>query len=132
MEIAHRKKKTDETVAEQFPLYNLRNVPRWEVHNRAYYRIKDVPVVVRTEIKDLSPNGVCLYVSSDVRIGQKLKLKICLSEKENCEADGAVIWKRHVSGHRYHAGVRFDQLPQEKQDRVLEYVLGQSESPQEP
>jgi hypothetical protein len=143
MVIAQQKKRVDNfrsdqgssagtAVGQGGAVYNIRYLSRCEVHNVAYYRVKDVPVVVRTKIKNMSPNGVCLYVSSDVRTGERLKLKIYLFENDNIEAEGVVIWKRHDSGHRYDAGVMFDQLPQKRQDQVLEYILGQNKSPREP
>ena len=104
------------------PQYEKRYFPRWPTTHRAYYRIKNVQAVFRTKIKDLTPEGVCLFVSSDVSESQKLELKIYVSGQESFEGEGTVIWKKILPNQRYYAGIRFDRISQETQNLILEHA----------
>ncbi|OGX06277.1 MAG: hypothetical protein A2Z88_00510 [Omnitrophica WOR_2 bacterium GWA2_47_8] len=108
---------------DDLPLYDHRYLPRWEVDSRAYYRVKDTAVIIRTKMHDLSLTGVCMHVSTNVHANQKILLKMYLSDQVNLEAEGTVIWKRTLFNHDSYAGVMFDGLSQEKQALILEHAF---------
>ncbi len=106
-----------------FPLYDQRYLPRWETGKKAYYHLKGAHVIYRTQIKNLNATGVCLYVARDVRVNQRLELKIYFSQEKSFEIEGTVIWTNTSDQDLSWAGIMFDNLPQEIRDRILEYAF---------
>lgn len=110
------------TTFADLPLYDFRYMPRWEgVTKRVFYRITGVPLVIRTQMTDLSLNGIGLYVSQGTKIDQRLEMRIHLSHNVSFEAEGRVLWKRPADDHLYIAGVQFEKLPQQTQNLIVEH-----------
>jgi len=108
---------TPQTSLQEISRYDRRYMPRWPMESKVYYRIKGVPVIFKTRLRDLNPAGAALRVSSDVHPAQRLELKIYLPDNTSFETEGDVMWKR---GCRcFHAGVLFDCLPQETQEHIV-------------
>ena len=104
------------------PIYEQRRIPRWKIHNRAYYRDENTSTIVRTQTIDLSATGACVHADAQIGLNHKLKLKIHLSETENFEVDAVVVWKSTTPDFRCHIGVLFSQ----RQDRVDELIMEQA------
>ena len=106
---------------DEFPVYDHRYLPRWEANNKAYYHLKGAHVIYRTQIKDLNALGACLYVTNEVCVNQTLELKIYLSQRENFEVRGTVIWTTHTFPNDLSwAGIMFEALSPEIQNLILE------------
>ena len=105
----------------ELPLYEQRYLPRWEVQNQAYYHRPGTHQIFKTETRDISLSGACLYVSPHIHPNERIELKIYLSPEKNFEATGTVIWKCTVNDDCCYAGVFFDRLPEEIQSLILEF-----------
>jgi len=107
---------------DDLPIYDQRYMPRWETSDRAYYRIGENQSIVTTELKNLNLTGACLYVNSDVLLGQSLQLRVLLSGVHSLVVKATVMWKRG-HGAETIAGVYFDRLDEPTQDLVLEHAF---------
>ena len=120
-------KMVTDNMSHAFPAQDQRDIPRWRMDNTAFYRTHDTTVINKTEVKNLSLTGVCLYVGKDIGIGQELEVKVYLSDKVSFKAAGDVIWKRMLSDGSLCAGIRFDQIPLETQILIVEHYSDSDE-----
>ena len=120
-----------DTAFANLPLYEQRYLPRWDVSSNAYYHLPGTHQIFKTQTRNISLTGVCLYVSPDIHLNEKVELKIYLSPKENFEVNGTAIGKYTLFGHGCYAGFFFDHLPQEKQELILRYAFEFSKNQQD-
>lgn len=111
------------TSFDELPIYDQRYMPRWQTNRRAYYRSVNSNTLYRTQLKDLHLDGACICAFHEIQVNQKLDLKILLSSFESVEASGTVIWKRTTADNQCYAGVAFDPLTPQAQDRIVQYAF---------
>jgi hypothetical protein len=107
---------------EDIPIYDQRYLPRWETSNKVYYRKKDENLFVATNTKDLTVAGVSMYTDGNLRVNDRLKMKIHLSTDTSFQVDGIVLWRKIRPDCNY-AGVIFGSLDAGIQDLISEYAF---------
>ncbi|MGE0268083.1 MAG: PilZ domain-containing protein [Candidatus Omnitrophota bacterium] len=100
-------------------IYDRRYMPRWEITSRAFYRDNIHHLLVRTQMRDLTPAGVCLYADKSIEVNQRLEVKMFLSPEKSFQAWGSVMWKKSCNGQTL-AGVVFDELENRLKNLILE------------
>ena len=103
-------------------VFDQRYLPRWYVANKAFYRGKNENVLFRTQTRDLTFEGVSLYVGENVHVNDRLDMKINLSLKDSFQVKGVVLWKKFNPVQSF-AGILFDPLSQNVQELILNYGL---------
>ena len=114
------------TSFDDLPLFDQRYLPRWQTEKRAYYRNNETNLIIKTQVKDLSFTGACLYTYPDVNTNQNIELIIYLAPKISFLTRGTVVWKRSLKDV-CHVGVMFDPLSSKNQELILKYAFGVSQ-----
>lgn len=105
---------------DDLPLYDHRYMPRWLTASRVFYRKDGGHVLARSLTRDITPEGASVYTDGTLHARDRLELKVYLSPHHNFQTKGTVLWQNQVH-NREIAGVRFDPLPQEIQDLIVEH-----------
>ena len=103
------------------PIYDRRTMPRWGMACKAFYRNGKESTLFRTETRDVTVSGACLYISPDTKLNAHVHMKICLPSGKSFEPSGRVLWKNKDSHGVWYAGILFDALPLETQEILLHY-----------
>ena len=78
------------------------------------------------QAQNISADGIWLLVENPIGIGTVLNLKFRpFSESPLIRCKGQVIWRREIAGGRAQIGLKFVDLTESDQKRILEYVKSQ-------
>ena len=108
---------------EHLPIYDRRFFPRWELDQKAYYRLKNHNVIYRTQVKNLTLNGACLYLDCGIHPLQRVAIKIYLPDQESFETEGTLIWKRTLPEGLCYGGIFFDRLTAASQSLIMKHAF---------
>ncbi|MBP9853788.1 MAG: PilZ domain-containing protein [Candidatus Omnitrophica bacterium] len=101
-------------------IYDRRYLPRWEIRGRVFYQDPVHHLIVRTQMKNLTPSGACLYADKSIEVNQRMELKIHLSPNKDFRAVGTVMWKRFYNRQTL-IGILFDELEDSTKKLILEH-----------
>ena len=59
-------------------------------------------------LENISKCGICLKLTNEINIGDKLKLQMKIEGKDNLEVKGRVRWKTILDGETYLIGIQFE------------------------
>jgi hypothetical protein len=99
-----------------------RYFPRWEV-NKCFECIEEGIPAFRSYTKDLTLGGTSVIVFDNNPAGNRVKLRIYLSDKEDFEADGRVVWRKLEPTHQL-LGIVFESLSRKAQELFLRHAFG--------
>lgn len=118
--------KEQNKIAQNTREYDKRYFPRWEVNKRVEYREEGAGTASRSYTKDLSLDGVSIYIFGNPPTQQRLQLRIHLADKDNFEAQGRVAWSKVEPTYKLF-GVVFENLIPKAQDLIMRHAFELSE-----
>jgi len=96
----------------------------------AYGADAEIPLQPAT-VNDLNPFGLAMRVRRPIPHGQRLRV-VLLLDTGLLEVAGVVTRAEQASTDSFHVGVRFEDLPQNKQDIIIRWCFAQPFGPDSP
>jgi hypothetical protein len=82
-------------------------------------------------VHDLNPFGLAMRVREPIPHRRRLRV-VLLLDSGPLEVDGAVVRSEQASTDAFDVGVRFEELPQNKQDAIIRWCFAQPFGPDSP
>jgi hypothetical protein len=108
-----------------------RQTHRFPVRIEAAYGADAESQLRPATVHDLNPFGLAMRVREPIPDNQQLRV-VLLLDTGPLEVVGAVARAEQAAADSFHVGVRFDDLPQNKQDTIMRWCFAQPFGPDSP
>ena len=100
-----------------------RYLPRWEVHNKIFFKAEDATIPHECFSKDINSIGACIVTDQPLDLNKRLQLKIFLADDiRPIEALGRPIWNLGKE-NQHMVGIRFERITAEAKDLIFQYAF---------
>jgi hypothetical protein len=102
-------------------MYERRRLSRWQINQRALFRLRQAVNESYCQIKDLNAVGVQLVLHTKLPMNAAFKMSLRLSENYTIEAKVWASWHRVINGSN-HYGLYFSEIKEADKDSINKFI----------